>query len=234
MIKMMDAKRVLIVAAHPDDEVLGCGGSIAKHSKNGAEVNIIIAAEGITSRNMEIDKENRKDEVENLKHCSINALKVMGGNEVHHLGYPDNRMDSITILDIVKEIELKIKKLHPEIIYIHHCGDVNVDHRVLHEAVVTATRPLPNNELKMLLSFEVASSTEWQTINSAPHFIPNIFIDIEDYWEVKEKALNCYASEMRDWPHPRSIHAIKSLAEWRGAQSGKKAAESFMLLRGIC
>ena len=136
-------------------------------------------------------------------------------------------------LDLIKRIEECVESHQPECVYVHHAGDVNVDHRRLHEAVVTACRPMPGNVVRRLLSFEVASSTEWQPPGSASAFQPNWFVDISAQWERKREALAVYVSEMRDWPHARSLKAVEHLARWRGAQVGVEAAEAFCLLRQL-
>lgn len=230
---MQDKKRVLVVAAHPDDEVLGCGGTIAKHSENGDTVKIVIVGEGATSRQRERNREGVKRELEELERATYEAAKILGAKEVINLNYPDNRLDSIDRLDIIKDIEKIIDNYQPHSVYVHHAGDVNIDHRRIHEAVVTACRPIPGRSVAELLSYEVNSSTEWQTPGSASSFQPNYFIEIEKQWQRKEKALGIYNSEMREWPHSRSIKAVEHLAAWRGTQVGKEKAEAFQLLRLI-
>lgn len=224
---------ILVVAAHPDDEVLGCGGTIAKHSQQGDSVNVVILAEGVTSRDTQRNPEKRKSELSALAKMAYQAGEILGVTSLSLHNFPDNRMDSCDLLDIIKIIETAIKQHHPDIIYTHHPGDVNIDHRCLHEAVVTACRPLPGNQIKTLLFFEVASSTEWQTPNSAPVFTPNWFVDISDTLTIKLKALETYQSEMRPWPHPRSLAALEYLAKWRGSTIGVEAAEAFVLGRNL-
>ena len=142
-------------------------------------------------------------------------------------------MDSLDRLDLIKRIEECVERHQPKCVYVHHAGDVNVDHRRLHEAVVTACRPTPGHVVKRLLSFEVPSSTEWQPPGSAQAFKPNWFVEISDRWERKRDALEAYSSEMREWPHARSLEAVEHLARWRGAQVGVDAAEAFCLLRQL-
>lgn len=227
------ANSVLVVAAHPDDEVLGCGGTILRHVEAGDHVEILIVAEGATSRQRQRNRLNAKNELTELAISAEKARSILGTAGVELLDLPDNRLDSMNLLDLIKQIEEKIKRHKPEIVYVHHAGDLNVDHRRLHEAVVTACRPTPENTTRLLLSFEVASSTEWQTPGSAPAFQPNWFVDISAQWERKRLALEAYSSEMRAWPHARSIKAIEHLARWRGAQVGVNAAEAFCLLRQL-
>ena len=227
------SESILVVAAHPDDEVLGCAGTIARHADAGDQVQVLIVAEGATSRQQQRDREQVGVELSALAQAAHKAGAILGAAGVELLDLPDNRLDSLDRLDVIKQIEERINRYEPQVVYVHHAGDVNVDHRRLHEAVVTACRPTPGHVVKRLLSFEVASSTEWQPPGSAPAFQPNWFVDISDQWERKREALMAYSSEMRDWPHARSLEALKHLARWRGAQVGVEAAEAFCLLRQL-
>jgi LmbE family N-acetylglucosaminyl deacetylase len=224
---------VLVVAAHPDDEVLGCGGTIARHADAGDQVQVLIVAEGATSRKQQRDRDQVADELSVLGEAAQQAGLILGAEGVELLDLPDNRLDSLDRLDLVKRIEKRISSHKPNVVYVHHAGDVNVDHRRIHEAVITACRPTPGHSVQRLLSFEVASSTEWQPPGSAPAFHPNWFVDISAQWKRKCLALEAYASEMRPWPHARSIESLEHLARWRGAQVGVEAAEAFCLLRQI-
>ena len=223
--------RILVVAAHPDDEVLGCGGTIARHSDAGDQVQLLIVAEGATSRQQHRNRDEALEELSALARSAQHAGAILGVKGVELLDLPDNRIDSLDRLDLIKRIEERIEHYQPQVVYTHHAGDVNVDHRLLHEAVVTACRPTPGQPVRRLLSFEVASSSEWQPPGSAPSFHPNWFVDISAQWLRKREALVAYSSEMRPWPHARSIEALEHLARWRGAQVGMEAAEAFCLLR---
>ena len=225
--------QVLVVAAHPDDEVLGCGGTIARHADYGDQVQVLIVVEGSTSRQQKRDRSLVGDELSALAKAAKAAGSILGAASVELLDLPDNRLDSLDRLDLIKRIEEHVNHYQPECVYVHHAGDVNVDHRRLHEAVVTSCRPTPGHVVKRLLSFEVASSTEWQPPGSASAFQPNWFVDIAAQWERKREALAVYVSEMRDWPHARSLKAVEHLARWRGAQVGVEAAEAFCLLRQL-
>lgn len=224
--------KVLVVAAHPDDEILGCGGTIARHVRDGDEVHVMIMAEGLTSRSS-FDRTGGADELSVLAQAAHAANAALGVSELTLLRLPDNRMDSMDRLDVIKAIESKMADFPPDRIYTHHAGDVNIDHRIIHDAVNTACRPLPGQSVRCLLYFEVVSSTEWQIPGSAPAFLPNWFVDITETLPGKIEALHCYESEMRPWPHPRSYSAVEHLARWRGATIGAQAAESFMLGRII-
>jgi LmbE family N-acetylglucosaminyl deacetylase len=223
----------LVVAAHPDDEVLGCGATIARLVDEGWLVHVIIVAEGATSRNETRDLPANLTELSELAISANMANKILGTTSLELLSLPDNRMDSLDLLDVVKFVEKAIKTYKPSLVFTHHSGDVNVDHRVLHDAVITACRPQPNNQVKELLFFEIPSSTEWRPSSSGMAFSPNYFYDVSKYLSKKVDALMIYKSEMRDFPHPRSIDAVKHLAHWRGASVGCEAAEAFMLGRCI-
>ena len=230
---MMNMNSVLVVAAHPDDEVLGCGGTIAKHVDMGDEVNVLLVAEGATSRAPIRDRDADKFQLSELSKAAKKASDILGVSNLSILELPDNRLDSMDRLDLIKIVESYIVKFRSSIIYCHHSGDVNVDHRRVHEAVVTASRPSPGQIVKSLFSFEVQSSTEWQPPGSSFPFQPNYFVDISDQWERKKAALVAYTDEMRPWPHSRSIEAVEYLARWRGAQLGVHAAEAFCLMRSL-
>lgn len=224
---------ILVVVSHPDDEVLGCGGTIAKHSRQGDKVHVLILAEGATSRDSQRNRKSRQSDLLSLTEAAQQANQFLGGASISLYDFPDNRMDSCDLLDIVKVVEKAIDEHYPEIVYTHHGGDLNIDHRRVHEAVLTATRPLPSSSVKTLLFFEIPSSTEWQAPISALNFAPNWFVDISDTLNLKLEALEFYKSEMRPWPHPRSITAVNHLAHWRGAIVGTAAAEAFILGRNI-
>jgi LmbE family N-acetylglucosaminyl deacetylase len=224
---------ILVVAAHPDDEVLGCGGTIARHADAGDTVQVLIVAEGATSRQEQRDRGEAAQELSSLAHAAQTAGAILGAAGVELLDLPDNRLDSLDRLDLIKQIEQRIARHQPQVVYVHHSGDVNIDHRRLHEAVVTACRPTPGQPVLRLLSYEVASSTEWQPPGSGPAFQPNWFVDITAQWDRKRQALEAYAAEMRPWPHARSVETLEHLARWRGAQVGVGAAEAFCLLRQL-
>lgn len=224
---------VLVVAAHPDDEVLGCGGTMARHAAEGDLVHALILAEGLTSRDAARDRAGRGGELSELALAAQRANAALGVRSLELLDFPDNRMDGAELLDVVKAVEARLAALKPAIVYTHHGGDVNIDHRVTHQAVVTACRPVPGASVRELLFFEVASSTEWQPPGSAPSFQPNQFVDIGATLAAKRLALAAYAGEMRPWPHARSIEAVEHLAGWRGASCGCAAAEAFVVGRRL-
>lgn len=222
---------ILILAAHPDDEVLGCGGTIAKLADEGVIVHVAFLADGVFSRAGE--QTARQLELTSRRAAAQKACEILGVKSVSFGDFPDNRMDTIPLLDITQAVETCIAKYQPEMVFTHHAGDVNIDHRRLHEAVVTACRPQHGHPVKTLLCFEVPSSTEWQLPGSAPAFTPNWFVDISATLVRKLAALEVYAEELRAWPHPRSRQGVEHLARWRGATVGVDAAEAFMLGRQL-
>jgi len=224
-------KSILILAAHPDDEVLGCGGTIAKLADQGAIIHVAFLADGVFSRSG--NPEAQSDELDLRRSAASKACNILGVDSISFGEFPDNRMDTVALLDITKVAEALIADFQPDAVFTHHAGDVNIDHRLLHEAVVTACRPQYGHPVKTLLCFEVPSSTEWQLPGSAPVFAPNWFEDISATLERKLNAINAYATELRSWPHPRSKQGIEHLAHWRGATVGVDAAEAFMLGRKL-
>jgi N-acetylglucosamine malate deacetylase 1 len=223
----------LIIVAHPDDEVLGCGATIAKWSKSGEEVHILIMAEGSTSRDHTRNRKAHKDELSALAKSAHLAGEILGASSVKLLDFPDNRMDSVDLLDVIKAIESHIENIQPNTVATHHTGDVNIDHKIVHDAVITACRPQPGHPVQRILVFEVPSSTEWQFSDSVGVFRPNWFVDVSQTLEIKMQALKAYSSEMRLWPHARSMQNIRHIAHVRGATLGVDAVEAFMLLRGL-
>lgn len=219
---------VLVIAAHPDDEVLGLGGTIARHARSGDNINVLIVAEGATSR-----PDETQEDVSALRQAATQAAKVLGAQEPVFLCLPDNRLDSMDLLDVIQAIEKQAGIFKPDIVYTHHGGDLNLDHQIVHRAVITALRPLPDSPVKAIYGFETLSSTEWASPSVGPAFRPNRFVDVTDTLADKIKALDCYEMEMRDFPHPRSTQAIKSLASLRGSHVGVTAAEAFEVILEI-
>ncbi len=227
------SKTVCVIAAHPDDEVLGCGGAIAKHIQQGDDVHVLIMSEGITSRDQDRNVEKRSDELSDLVSAAQEANKILGSTSLAFSQFPDNRMDSVDLLDVVKVVEGFFNDKNPKIVYTHHFSDVNIDHQTVHNAVVTAARPLPGSQLESVLFFEVLSSTEWQVAGNQKYFQPNWFVDISDTVNKKCDAMKVYNTELREWPHPRSVRGLEALASLRGCTIGVDAAEAFVLGRKI-
>lgn len=220
---------VMVIAAHPDDEVLGAGGTIARHVASGDSVSVVIVAEGATSRGVRTEERNR-DETAALRGASAAAARELGIHPPVHFGLPDNRLDELALLDIVQLLEREIDRVRPEVIYTHHHGDLNIDHRIVHGAVLTAARPVPGCPVRAVYCFETPSSTEW----GQGMFRPQRFVDISAWLEAKRRALECYVAEMRAFPHARSIESVEALARVRGVTCGLPAAEAFEVAREIC
>ncbi len=223
---------VLVIAAHPDDEVLGCGGTIARLAADGHQIHIAILGEGITGRH-DIRGDADSNALESLHSHAKRAGQILGATSVEVLDLPDNRFDTVSQLDINKRVERLVEKHNPEAIYTHHAGDLNLDHVITHRAVLTATRPMSKSAVKTIYTFEVASSSEWAFDSTGPAFAPNVFVDIEKFIDAKCEAMSAYESEARDFPHPRSTQALRAQATHWGAGCGRAAAEVFQLVRDI-
>lgn len=218
-------KRILVVAAHPDDEVLGCAGEISYRISKGEEVNVLTLTDGVSSRSgfKNDEKKVRLSEFER-------AARLLGIKKAVNLGLPDQRLDSIALLDIIQKIEIFIKEMQPNIVFTHFGGDLNLDHRRTFEATMTACRPVQGQTIEEIYCFEVSSSSEW---NYPEQFQPNVYTDISNHIEKKIEAINAYESEIKQWPHPRSIEAMRILSNKRGSEVGFNWAEAFILVRGL-
>ncbi|MBK8190667.1 MAG: PIG-L family deacetylase [Vampirovibrionales bacterium] len=223
--------RVLALVAHPDDEILGVGGALARHAKRRDEVFVAILAEGVTSRVLSSERASCGEALSALARAARAANDILGVQELVLGDFADNRMDERPRLDVIRFVEGLFQRFQPDIVYTHAAHDVNIDHRRVHEATVTACRPLPGCCVKRLLFFETPSSTEWRPPASATPFAPDWFVDISETLSQKLEALSAYACEMRPWPHARSLEAVTHLARWRGASVGVDAAEAFVLGR---
>ena len=224
----MTNKTILIVAAHPDDEVLGCFGTVAKLIRQGYTAYTLILSGGKTSRGKVEQKE-----LDILKEEMLNANKLIGIKEVFPTDFPDNAFDSVPLLTIVKKIEEIKEKIKPEIIFTHHIGDMYIDHQLTHKAVLTATRPMKDECVKTIYAMEIPSSTEWNSYSKDTVFVPNTFVDITETIDKKVDAMALYKSELRKYPHPRSLQFIKELAKTNGIKVGLKYSENFITIRNI-
>jgi LmbE family N-acetylglucosaminyl deacetylase len=223
---------ILIVAAHPDDELLGGGGTAARLAREGNSVYISILGEGITSRSAKREGADTSA-LDRLRGCSQRVADLLAAKELSLHGLPDNRFDSVPLLDVIKIVEGLIERWRPSVVYTHHGGDLNVDHQVVSRAVLTATRPTAGHPVQELYMFEIASSTEWAFQQLTPAFRPNVFVDIEDTLSLKLQGMRMYESEAREFPHPRSEQALTAIAQRWGSVSGRKAAEAFEAVRLI-
>jgi len=216
-------KRILVIGAHPDDETMGTGGTIAKMASDRYHKELCIVTSGyeplITKKEIEL---RRKE--------AMNASKILGFNKVHFLELPAMKLDTLPKTQINDTLADIIKKTKPEIIFTNSRTDINLDHRIVFEATMVAARPRPGTSVKKLLSYELPSSTEWGELMLGTSFIPNPFVDITNTLNKKLNAMKAYRLEIKNYPHPRSIKNIESLARIRGTTVGFEAAEAFRLI----
>lgn len=224
--------KVLVIAAHPDDEILGCGATAARLVQEHQEVHFAILGEGITSRHAHRSEADAGKLAELHRQARAAADRIGVKSLVLHK-LPDNRLDTLPLLDVVKVVEELVDKTRPDVIYTHHPGDLNVDHGVVHRAVLTATRPMPGQLVREIYAFEVPSSTEWAFASLQPVFRPNVFVDVSATLDAKIAAMACYETEGREFPHPRSPEALRAVARRWGSVVGCNAAEAFELIRSI-
>lgn len=235
MLQLLQNKKILVVVAHPDDEILGVGGTMFKLIRDfGVYAKVVILGEGLTSRSDDRDLDLWNDNLKTHRNNICQAQKCIGYQEVSFYDFPDNRFDSVSLLDIIKVIEREKEQFKPEVILTHHGGDVNIDHQRTFEAVITACRPMTHEGVKTIVTFETMSGTEWRASTDPKHFIPNIFFSIgEEALNAKIAAMECYEFEKREYPHPRSPKAIKIVAQRWGVAVGEEFVEAFCLVRNI-
>lgn len=217
---------VLVIAAHPDDEILGAGGAVAAHAARGDRVKLAIMCEGISMR---YSGERGSEVLEQ----SRRAAQLLGVSEIHTGTLPDQRLDTMAVSDVAAEIDRVLLGFEAEVVYTHFAGDLNRDHRVLAEATMIATRPFAAPSVREVLMFETPSSTEWSVPQLAPSFAPNVFVDIAPFLEKKLEAFACYTAEVREYPHPRSIQALRERARYWGSLVNRRAAEPFAVVRSL-
>ena len=221
-------KKILIIVAHSDDEAIGMGGTIAKHKIKGDEVFVVSMTDGVSARN----NVKNKDVLNRLKAAKISS-KMLGFKWLNSHNFSDNSMDTYPLLDIIKAIEKDKVKLKHDLVYTHSGADLNIDHKILSQVVLTVFRPQPYEKCKEIRLFEVASSTDYGVEAINGNFSPNLFIDISKTWRDKLSALKAYESEIRSSPHTRSFEGLESLAKRRGNQVGLGMAEAFQVIRKI-
>lgn len=219
---------VLIVVSHSDDESISMAGTICKHVDKGDKVYVISMTDGVSSRN-----DTDKYSVNKRKEASIKASEILGFEWGKCFDFGDNLMDKYPLLDVVKAVEISKLIYKPSIVYTHSIADLNIDHRVVANAVLTAFRPQPLETCKEIRLFEIASATDYGHSAITGSFLPNLFVDISKNWDLKKEALIAYSEEMRDYPHSRSIEGIKNLAKLRGNQVGLSLAEAFQVIRKL-
>lgn len=217
---------VLVVAAHPDDEVLGCGGTIARHIAEGDTVSVVVVTRGTP-------QVFAQTQVEQVRHELAAAHRVLGISTLHFLDFPAPKLDSIPNYEIAERLQALFRQQAPDIVYLPHRGDLHADHRAVYYATLVAARPNGRSSIKRLLSYETLSETEWAPPVAEDAFLPTVFVDISARLDCKLEAMKCYASQLKPPPHPRSLQAITALAKLRGAACGCEAAEAFSLVREI-
>lgn len=213
-------KKILIIGAHPDDETLGVGGTMCSLAKKKVKINCLIFADGESAR-------GNTSRIQQRKNQALDSAKILGINKIDFLGYEDQKLDVIPVVELAKKIESAIKKFNPDTIFTHFWGDANQDHRRLFEATNIAARATPSSKIKNVICYEIPSSTEWGTES----FKPNLFVDISKFLTTKLKAFKKYSNELEKFPHPRSVQSIKDRANYWGSVSGMKQAEAFLILR---
>jgi len=218
--------KILVIAPHPDDEVLGCGGTIARHSTGGDEVYLCVVTKAYTPDWPEGEIEERKQEVYKVN-------EILGIKETYFLDLPTVKLDTVPQKELNDAIAQVVNAIQPEVIYVPHKGDANKDHRLVFDAAMIATRPKPKASVKKVLSYETPSETEWGIPSVESAFIPNIYVDISATLETKLKGMSAYELELKEYPHPRSLEAVSALVKMRGSTIGVKAAEAFMLIREL-
>lgn len=228
-------QRIMVVVAHPDDELLGLGATMHKFiHQYQCRVKVVILGEGITSRSGSRDTKLWAKQLAIHKKNVTNAAKAIGYHEVKTYDFPDNRFDSVALLDLVKVIEAEKESFKPEVIFTHHGGDTNIDHRQTFDAVITATRPMSHEPVKTIVAFETPSSTEWQAFNHPNYFKPNFFVQVsQENVKAKIKGMESYEFEKRKYPHPRSPKALEVQSQRNGVIVGCEYAEAFMVIRSI-
>lgn len=233
MLEYLRNKKILIIVAHPDDELLGLGASMSRLITDyNVTTHVVILGEGITSRSDTRDVEKWEAELHVHRNNIKQAQAAIGYNSVSIYDFPDNRFDTIALLDIIKVIEKEKAEFKPDVIFTHHGGDVNIDHQRTFEAVITSTRPMEHERVKAIITFETPSGTEWRASSDPKHFIPNFFISFSSSnLEKKITGMESYEFEKRAYPHPRSPEALKIQAQRWGVAVGCDFAEAFCIIR---
>lgn len=218
--------KVLVLAAHPDDEVLGMGATIALHTSRGDDVRVVVVTDGSSTQYPGDAATRARKEQEALR-----AAAELGVEDYVHLDLPDMRLDTVAHVELNGVVEEHVRGHEPEIVYAVQ-PDVNLDHRMLFDAVAVATRPTPGHPVRRLLTYAPTSSTEW-TPAAVNWFVPNWYVDVTETLERKVAAFAHYETERRDYPHPRSEQAIRAAASFHGSSCGCEYAEPFVLVRGL-
>lgn len=217
-------KNILVLAPHPDDEVLGCGATMAKYASAGHKVFVLVATRG--SKKLYAD-----DRIENVRNEALRAHKVLGVTETFFLDFPAPELDTIPLYQISGEFSKIIAKVNANILFLPHRGDIHNDHKVVFDAGLVAARPLQNCSVNEIYTYETVSETEWAMPLGSECFIPTVFENISDFFDKKLQAIECFNSQLREFPNPRSVNNLRALAYYRGATVGFDMAEAFCLIR---
>lgn len=212
---------VLVIAPHALDEVLGCGGAMARAADAGRKVYVLV----LSGDGQGVDGKRRE--------AAGKAAALLGAEPPRFAGFPENKSDTVPLGDLVSVIEKAVNELRPSTVYVSHGGNLNIDHQTTFRAAATALRPVPGSPVAEFLAYEIASSTDWAPPGFGESFRPTYFVDIGNALARKIQALELYAFDMRPEPHARSIKALENLARARGATAGFAAAEAFAVLRMI-
>ena len=218
--------KVLVISAHPDDEVIGAGGTIARHVDHGDEVYWCIVTQAYTPP-------WSKEYLERARQQVYEVQKVLGIQEVFFCGFPTVKLNTIPYMEISSALQGIVDQVQPEVVYTTPGNDINLDHRIVYECTLVATRPLPGNSIQRLLSYEIGDGPRQGLMSGNGGFVPNVFVDVSQYMEKKLEAMSCYESELKEYPHPRSLKGVRMVAEARGLGVGLTAAEAFRLVRQV-
>lgn len=217
-------RNILVVAPHPDDEVLGCGGIIAKYSQLGCKVYVLVATKGSP-------KLYSSDKIDNIRREAQTAHGILGVTETVFLDFPAPELDQISLAEISREFSEVIKRFNITDLYIPHRGDIHGDHRVVFNASLVAARPVGDYSVKSIFAYETLSETEWAPPFSDDAFIPSKFVDVSAFFNRKLEAMGCFKSQLKQFPNPRSIETLTALSQFRGSTVGFAHAEAFMVIR---
>ena len=223
--------RILVIAAHPDDEVYGMGGTIAKLASQGHEVHVLIVTDGCTAQYA--GRPDLQEIIEKKHREAIEANTLLGVKQVHFGTFPDMKLDTVAHVEVNRLSEETVDQVRPDTVYTHFYGDVNLDHQMVYRSTLVAVRPVPGQCVKALYAYYVPSSTEWSPQLAHTVFLPNTMADITGFEAQKEQALLAYQTEARAYPHPRSAQYVRETDRARGLQWGMGSSEAFMLLRKI-
>lgn len=217
---------VLVIATHPDDEVLGCGGAMARHTAEGDKLHVLVMTRGISDL-------FSTEQIEETRRELKAAHQILGVMSVRFLDFPAPKLDTVPEYQLADAICDVLRSLDVDLLYIPHRGDIHVDHGSVFRAAMVAARPKNRTLVRRILAYETLSETDWAPPFADAAFLPSVFIDIGDYIKKKLDAMACYKSQLKSFPHPRSLDTIKALARYRGGSVGLSAAEGFMLIREI-